>query len=177
MTIENLIKTVPPPAVPFEPFRGRWGPIEVALGTALPADYKDFARLYGGGGFLDFIYVQTPRTADGGAQFARWIGDICRNWGHMERETSTIYWPTPGGLLPFGNCIDGNLYFWLTHGPPEAWRVAVWDRGGLEGENVETFDCDFTDFLAGVATGEIAPTALPDDLLDCDDLFKPFWKA
>ena len=115
--IQNLIGAVPPPTVPFEPFRGRWGPIARALGTALPPDYKDFARLYGGGALLDFIYVQTPRTADGGAQFARWVGEICRSWGHMERDTPTIYWPTSGGLLPFGYSMDGDYFFWLTHAP------------------------------------------------------------
>ena len=177
MTIDRLITAVPPPAVPSEPFRGRWEPIEVALGTPLPPDYKDFARLYGGGTLFDFMYVQTPRTADGGTQFARWVGEICRSWGHMERETPTVYWPAPGGLLPFGYSMDGDYFFWLTSGPPEAWRVAVWDRGGFEGENVETFDRDFTDFLAGIAAGDLVSTTRPDDRLECDPLFKPAWQG
>jgi len=177
MTIENLVRVVPPPTVPSEPFQGRWEPIEVALGTALPSDYKDFARLYGSGDILDFVHVMTPRTADGGAGFARWVGEICRDWGHMERETSTVYWPNPGGLLPFGRSIDGDHFFWQTSGPLEAWRIATWDRGGFLGENVETFDCDLTDFLAGIATGNVTSAALPDDLLDCKEVFRPAWKS
>lgn len=177
MTIENFIKVVPPPAVPSEPFRGRWEPIEVAIGAALPCDYKEFSRLYGSGGILDFIYVETPRTADGGADFARWVGEICRGFGHMERETPTVYWPSPGGLLPFGRSMDGDHFFWQTHGPPGDWRVASWNRGGLSGENIETFECDFTDFLAGIVTGSITSAALPDDVLDCEELFRPAWKS
>lgn len=176
MTIDRLIKAVTPPAVPSEPFRGRWGPIEVALGTPLPSDYKDFARLYGSGALFEFIHIQTPSNADGGAEFARWVGQVCRYWGDMDKETSTAYWPTPGGLLPFGNSIDGDHFFWVTSGPPEAWRVAVWDRGGFQGENVETFECNFTDFLAAVATGDIVSPAFPDDLLEDVELFRPAWK-
>jgi hypothetical protein len=172
MTIENLIKAVPPPAAPFEPFQGRWGPIEIALGTPLPPDYKDFARLYGSGGFMDFVLIAVP-GADGGVRFARWVGEICRDFTHMERESPTIYWPIPGGLLPLGHTTNGDNLFWQTRGPPETWRIAVWDRGGPFGENIEMFDCDLTDFLAGLATGAITPEAFPDDFFPYEPLFEP----
>jgi hypothetical protein len=38
----------------------------------------------------------------------------------------------------------------------------------------ETFDCDLTDFLAGLAGGEIVPKEFPDELLPCDHLFVPY---
>ena len=49
MTIENLMKVVPPPEAPFEAFGGTRELIEGELRTALPQDYKDFVRLYGNG--------------------------------------------------------------------------------------------------------------------------------
>lgn len=177
VTIQNLIKVIPPPLVPYEPFHGRWEPIEAALGTPLPSDYKDFARLYGGGELFGYIYVQTPRTADGGGEFARWVGEVCRYWGHYESEASTVYWPTPGGLLPFANSLDGDYLFWVTDGQPEAWRIAIWHRDGFEDENVQTFDVGFTDFLAAVATGDLLLSVFPSDLLDGSEPFKPGWKA
>ena len=38
MTIEALIKVVPPPAVPDEAYLGPWDAIEADLGTGLPQD-------------------------------------------------------------------------------------------------------------------------------------------
>jgi hypothetical protein len=36
MTIEALIKAIPPPVLPAAPFEGPWEPLEYQLGTALP---------------------------------------------------------------------------------------------------------------------------------------------
>ena len=50
------------------------------------------------------------------------------------------------------------------------WSVVVWDRGSLQ---FEVLECGLTDFLAGLATGKVAPKEFPDDLLPCDELFQP----
>lgn len=171
MTIENLIKAVPPPGAPFEAFDAPWGPIETAVGTPLPPDFKDFARLYGNGYFMEFMGIAAPRSSDRGVAYARWVGGICRDFRGLSQPYAL--WPDPGGLFPVGATDNGDYIFWLPEGDVTAWRVVVWDRSGLLDEEFEAFDCDLTDFLAGLATGEVTPKAFPDDLLYCDHLFQP----
>lgn len=171
MTIENLIKAVPAPAEPFDAFDGRWEPIETAVGTALPPDFKDFARVYGDGYFMEFMGIAVPLSSDRGVAYARWVGSICRN--HRGLTEPYALWPDPGGLFPMGSTDNGDYIFWLPQGAPASWRVAVWDRGALEGETIEVFDHDLTDFLAGLAMGKITPKAFPDDFYPSEPIFQP----
>jgi hypothetical protein len=73
-------------------------------------------------------------------------------------------------LIPFAWTDDGDDLFWLSRGPPAEWPVVVWDRGLSE---PEVFECGLTDFLAGLASGEVLPKEFPRDLLHCDRLFAP----
>jgi hypothetical protein len=173
MSIEALTRVMPPPEVPVDAFLGRWGPIEVAIGSVLPPDYKDFARRYGFGRVMDFVVVDLPNNADGGARFAREMGQVCWDCANRGEDGQNTYWPTPGGLMPFGWTANGDQLFWLTRGEPVDWRVAVWDRGGAFDEPVEVFDCDLTDFVAGLTTGAIRPKAFPDDFFPFQPLFQP----
>lgn len=171
MTIENLIKAVPPPVAPVEAFRGPWEVIEADVSTRLPQDYKDFARLYGSGYFLDFLGIYIPNTEDPHARL-EWQAQLVRGTFLTYEEEDRPYpmWPEPGGLLPFGRTFDGDEFFWLMRGPPDAWRVVVWDRGF---GSFEELDCDLTDFLAGLATGELLPKHWPEDLLPWEPVFQP----
>lgn len=171
MTIETLIKIAPPPAAPFEAFVGPWQPIETAVGTALPQDFKDFARLYGSGGFMDFIWIMVPWSSDRGVAYARSVGEACRTFNRISLPYPV--WPDAGGVFPAGVTSNGDQIFWLPQGDPEAWRIVVWDRGEGEGEDVETFDVDLTDFLAGLATGQISPKAFPEDFFPFEPIFEP----
>lgn len=171
MTIENLTKVVPPPAAPLDVFPGPWSAIEAELGVALPADYKDFARLYGSGSFMEFVWIWVPRSSDHGAGFVRRVREACHGFRSMAMQHPI--WPSPGGLLPLGWTDNNDHLFWLPQAEPESWRVLVWDRGAQEGLDIEAFDCDLTDFLAGLATGDITPTAFPDDFFPWDILFRP----
>jgi hypothetical protein len=168
MTIEALIEVIPPPD-PAHGFKGAWGQVEAELGTALPQDYKDLVRLYGPGSFLEFIWVDVPRARNPhmrlGHHFTA-IRDLFRN----EEALAYAIWPDPGGLLAFGATTNGDNLFWLPHGEPEDWSVVVWDRGMGE---FEVFDCDLTNFLAGLAAGKILPKEFPDELHPCDRLFAP----
>ena len=171
MTIENLLRAVPPPAAPFEAFDGPWDVIEDNLDLELPQDYKDYVRLYGYGYFMEFLGICVPGSRNPNTRLelqARWIG---RSFAGLNVKPY-VMWPWPGGLLPFGGTDNGDYLFWLTRGAPSDWGVVVWDRGGLEFEEFEEMNCDLTDFLAGLATGTILPKAFP-DLLPCERLFQP----
>jgi hypothetical protein len=172
MTIDTLIKMIPPPAEPDQAFSGPWEPIEAEIGAALPQDYKDFVRLYGGGYFMEFLGVRVPRSTNPNTRLETLVRVVCEGLSSIFplEEIPYPFWPSPGGLLPFGVTDNGDDLFWLTRGAPADWKVVVLDRGF---GRFETFDCDLTDFLAGLATGEILPEEFPDDLLPCDRLFIP----
>lgn len=115
MTIEALVKVVPPPAMLQAGFDGLWDLIEAELGVVFPQDYKDFVRVYG---YADY----------------------------------------------------GDYLCWVTRGDPADWRVVVWGRGDW---TFEELDCDLTDFLAGLATGDVLPKEFPDELLPCGHPYVP----
>ena len=173
MTIENLIKVVPPPAMPDEAYSGSWGAIEADLGTELPQDYKDFVRLYGHGNFMEFLAVHVPVSWSPYVTLQSEVRKICdtvRIVGSAYDNLPFPLWPEPGGLLPFGKTDFGDFLFWSPRGRPDDWGVVVWDRGM---GHYEAFSCDLTDFLAGLATGEIEPKEFPEDMLPCERLFEP----
>jgi hypothetical protein len=101
MSIDALIEVIPPPAEPSEAFSGPWEPIEAELGRALPQDYKDFVRLYGLGSFMEFLWVNVPRSESPYVRLeaeVRTVRDIFRDHEDFRQPL----WPTPGGLLVFG---------------------------------------------------------------------------
>lgn len=169
MTIENLLKAVPPPAEPFEAYLGTWELIEGDLGTALPQDYKDFVRLYGSGYFLEFMGVDVPRSRNPNLRLETNVPSICRLLRTLEDLPHPV-WPAEGGMIPFGCTDNGDYLSWIARGHPDDWPVAIWEvRGG----KFEVIECDLTDFLAGLASGAIASEILPSDLAPCDRAFQP----
>lgn len=168
MSLEALMSLIPPPAEPFEAFEGPWEPVEADLGTALPQDYKDFVRAYGSGYFMGFLGVSVPASANANVRLDHQV----RTWSEVFAEDEDApypVWPEPGGLMPFGDTDNGDVLFWLRRGAPDDWVVVVWDRGM---QDFETLDCGLTDFLAGVASGDITPEAFPDDFTPEDRTFE-----
>lgn len=169
MTVESLVRVAPPPVAPCRAFKGPWAPIEAELGVVFPPDYKEFVRLYGCGYFVGYLNVAVPRCGDAGLRLEEFVPEIVRKfWAAGSRRDR--FWPSVGGLLPFGYTENAEYLFWLTRGPPDEWPIVVWDRDSETG--FELFECDLTEFLAGLATGVLAPEAFP-DLLDCDQVFQP----
>jgi hypothetical protein len=168
MTIETLLAAVPPPVAPFEAFAGPWEAVEAEVGTALPPDYKDFVRLYGSGHFMEFLGVSVPRSLNPNVRLESYVPKTCEALCGADGLTYPL-WPNAEGLLPFGATDDGDQLFWLPRGTPPNWGVVVWYRGLFE---VENFDCDMTNFLAGLATGDVVPRDFPSDLRTCEHLFR-----
>ncbi|WP_304171722.1 SMI1/KNR4 family protein [Phenylobacterium aquaticum] len=169
MTIENLLKVIPPPAEPFEAFLGTWELIEGDLGTRLPQDYKDFVRLYGSGRFLEFMGVDVPRSRNPNLRLETKVYWLCHGLGPLEFLPHPM-WPAEGGMIPFGGTDNGDYLLWIARGAPDDWPVAIWN---LRDGAFEVIERDLTDFLAGLATGEITTGMLPSDLLPCDRPFRP----
>ncbi len=164
MTIANLISAIPPPHKPTYAFSEPWDLVEGQLGSPLPIDYKELARLYGRGQFLAFFDIYTPKGPTLESRFFDAI-NIARATFLQEVQGSFIFddpplpiWPRPGGLLACGETGWGDYLFWLTRGPVEEWPIVLWSR---ERQQLESFEYDLTDFLAGVATGEIESASFP----------------
>jgi hypothetical protein len=177
VTIEALIGAVPPPVAPWEAFSGPWGPVEAELGTRLPADYKDFARVYGRGYFMEFLGVDIPRASNRHCRLetkVRLISDSFADHIADYDELPCPLWPDTEGLLAFGQTDNGHYLLWVTCGEPDEWCVAVWHPRDA---SFEELDCGLTDFLAGLAKGELIPKDFPDDLVVCEHLFQPDHKA
>lgn len=162
MTIQNLIKVLPPPATPAYSFDGPWEPIEAEVGTPLPQDYKDFTSTYGRGQLWECLSFRLPI---GPGPNGLLVPAAYRVQSMFVQTYPLVrMWPQPGGLLACGSMDIGLDIFWLTRGPLSEWPIVVWDHNAMEGEEVETFECDLTDFIAGVVDGTILPKAFPNDL-------------
>lgn len=135
--------------------------------TQLPQDYKELARLYGNGRFLEFFDIYTPRspTTEGrlvnAVQMARSDFIYAAQGSHFFDLPPLPIWPRPGGLLACGQTANGDQIFWLTRGLVDEWPIVIWDRSCEEGIRLHTFDCDLTDFLAEVAAGAIESEVFP----------------
>jgi len=169
MSIDMLMQVIPPPLEPTGAFLGPWAPVEAELGIPLPPDYKDLVRVYGSGHYMEFFGVGVPRSPNPNTRLEMKVPRACATFFDRD-ELPYPLWPDPQGLVPFGSTDNGDFLFWLPRGAPEKWGVVVWDRGLW---TFESFDCDITSFIAGVATGEIIPEAFPEDLVTCDCLFRP----
>lgn len=172
--IEALAHVVPPPANPFRPFDGPWKRVEAYLGTALPQDYKDFARLYGSGLFMGVLIVHVPSLDNPDATLENQVRETSY-WFGRGADLPYSLWPRLGGLINFGVTENGDYLFWLPIGPPDQWKVVFWDRGLGEDECFELFDCGMAPFLAGLADGSILPRGhAPEDLEPVDPMFQPY---
>jgi len=167
MTIDTLMKQVAPPVEASGAFDGPWAPVEAEIGLVLPTDYKDYVKLYGAGRFLEFLGLYIPRAENPNMRLERMVRVVCEGLTSLSplEEPPYPYWPTPGGLLPFGATDNGDELFWLTRGAAEDWKVVIMDRAF---GRFETFDCGVAEFLAGLIRGEIEPEGFPDDLLPSD---------
>jgi hypothetical protein len=171
VSIENLIRAVPAPESPGDPFPGPWRDVEAKLGTALPADYKAFVQRYGLGFFMEYLWIWTPKAYDRHVRLEQEVPSVLKMFREDEYFSFKL-WPEPGGLLPFGVTIDGDYLAWATEGPPESWRVRVLDRA-TGYEVAHAYDCDLTDFLAGVATDTISPPLFESVFFECEHPFIP----
>lgn len=168
MTIDALVKVIPPPNEPLEAFVGPWVAVEAKLGTPLPHDYKEFIRRYGNGLLLDFIWISVP-LSDSDNCLERGVPLVNRIFATEFPDFPYAIWPDPGGVLPFGTSEDGGYLFWRMTGPPSEWSIVAWGR---EFETCEVFDCGLAEFLVGVATGAFRPAHFPRDLTSCAHPFR-----
>jgi hypothetical protein len=120
-----------------------WEQVETALGTALPADFKELCRRFGPGAFSAYLTLFRPDDEDGSMPLLdslRFLQDKTRQDEAIARmyEPYGIFDPEKGsGLIQWGLDQTEGDYFWLADRSvdPDRWPVIArsegsepWDR-------------------------------------------------
>jgi hypothetical protein len=145
--------------------RYEWDVVEASLGgLTLPRDYKAFVETfprYEIGGRITVIRpgdVDSLRTEYLG-YYAYRLEDM-RGWrAKGQGRFPYPIFPEPGGVLPWGESNQGQLYFRLTGGAdPDSWPVVWTDHYDEERQQFPGTMCEF---LLNVAAGETPAAPSP----------------
>ncbi len=162
MVIDELIKVLPPPDSPSEGGTGLdWGAVTARLGEPLPTDYMQFIEKYGSGTINGLIRVLNPFSSADHINFWTQMQALLAAFRALRAEDEDdCPYPLmyePGGLLPWGVSLDGDVYFWETTGLSGKWTVVVSCR---DSGDFEEFAMPMTRFLARAIKGEIESGSL-----------------
>ncbi|MFF1921903.1 hypothetical protein ACFVW8_15185 [Streptomyces sp. NPDC058221] len=152
--LDALVRLCPPPSDP--PPAPDWVQAECALGTTLPADYKQLVETYGAGVFDETVWLLVPGSADTEldlcAQATERIETLAGLWEAGEEK--------PDGLLETGARIvpwayeegSGAFLYWLARPGqhPDEWTV-LYNEG--RGPLWEPHATGCLAFLLAVLTG------------------------
>lgn len=160
MSLTELMRVCPPPASPVEPFLGgRLEEIRTRYGLVLPAEYIQFARIYGTGRFVGEntheIFINNPfsghyhwkvaKEQEFGVEFFA-LHDEAKS----ELARHRIH---PTSLFPLGSDGDGAYIYWITDPMASLWHVLLvfyeWP------EFIEPMPIGLSDLLVGYFTGNL----------------------
>ncbi|MFE6050516.1 SMI1/KNR4 family protein [Kitasatospora sp. NPDC056446] len=140
-----------------------WSGAVERFGVGLPSDYRELVDRYGPVRFFGDLVVVTPSFDPGEPSGQRFddmhsfnqdLGEMLEQWYTWYPEVGRPYepFPTPGGLLGWGNNTSADYFCWHMAGPdPDRWPVVVWHYGGDE---MSRFDGGMAEFLAAVLDGD-----------------------
>ncbi|MEZ0109683.1 hypothetical protein ABH920_003697 [Catenulispora sp. EB89] len=139
------------------PYAVDWVSVEDRLGTALPADYKEFVAAFGPGLFgydanLSWLNVHVPD-----ADFESWDLFYNVSWMSAYAAVNPVnrwqqfgLFPDPGGLLLWASTERGHRFFWLTEGrDPNRWPILAHNRDDLRWHR---FDGTAVEWVVGLLT-------------------------
>ncbi|MBK8255236.1 MAG: SMI1/KNR4 family protein [Polyangiaceae bacterium] len=143
-----------------------WAFIESAIGTPLPADYKEFLQTYGSGTISNYMRVLNPfSTTELWLEKVRFRLSIY----HSSRRNNPVpgftlppplapvnsmpypIFPESGGVFPWGHTENGDGLLWLTQGNPNEWKVVAETRSFRYAE----FPGTMTEFLTALLSGKL----------------------
>lgn len=132
---DKLLKLMQPPDKPAETRQSDdWSTIEGELGTELPTDYKWFVETYGTGKIANFVMIWNPFTTN---EHHNLVRRSKKRLEYLRKARETVpqdllpkilpypLFPEQDGLLPFGETIDGDTFYWQTKGQPDEWHIVI----------------------------------------------------
>jgi hypothetical protein len=170
MSVEALKRILTPPERPMDAGAPeQWAAVEAAIGTPLPADYKEYIQTYGLGNIDHFITIYTPFT-----QY-KYVNLVEQQKMKLDALRALQYeeipfklFPEMGGLLPVGITENGDVLYWITRGTPEHWPVAINEARGPEWEQLKL---DITSVLAALVSRRIRCGVFPDEFPSANPSF------
>lgn len=160
MVIDELLQVLPAPDHPAE-VGTDWGSVTAKFGGPLPTDYMAFIERFGSGTVNGFLTPFNPFSRNPHVNLLEQVFVQLSALRELRAEFPE-YNPyplffEPGGLLPWGLSIDGDVFCWVTQGQSGRWEVVVMPRHSAP----ERFPMSMTQFLARGITGSISSTSLP----------------
>ncbi len=120
--------------------KGRdWDTVEREISGTLPRDYKEMMSRFPSGSFRNAVSLGNPIDAriDLATFVREEIREMIETIGHEDLDylenTDYRLFPEAGGLLPWGNDLQGGIFCWVTKpADPDEWPVAYCNQDLLE---------------------------------------------
>jgi hypothetical protein len=150
-----------------------WTRMEEEFSIPFPADFRDFARIFGAGLLDDYISITIPWPGNGFIDLIQSSNDFLETLrGVRDTLPAEMTYPLEsrvGGLILWGANEDTDLCFWIPEGAPNQWRTGVYSRTFNDWTE---YQCGFAEFLVGVVSGEIESPFAASDFPSQRPLFK-----
>lgn len=164
MSINEFSSIVAPPQEPSETSsKNRWAEVTDRFGFPLPFDYTKFIDLYGSGQIGNWLTVFNPFSSNKNISLIDQFFSSLSGLSELKKEfPDSIPYPLlfePGGLLPWGLSIDGDLFCWATTGTNGKWSIVLICRHS----DPEEYRVSFTEFLIEAIKGNIKSAAIPQE--------------
>ncbi|MEU1202383.1 hypothetical protein ABZ446_40055 [Streptomyces sp. NPDC005813] len=139
-----------------------WNFLTEETGIVFPPDFVELVEAYPPFTVDEFLGLHIPSPGEE-AQFVSGMRGFLGNLSSLRDSDMShgyVPYPEPGGLVPWGDSCDGDVFFWRANETnPQSWTILV------SGHNDDW--CEFkgtlTEYLAGLVTGAVPPDGLPPD--------------
>jgi hypothetical protein len=152
-----------------------WGLAERTLEMQIPADYRRLVDAGGAGLWFDYLRTYAPtgryparNLLESGGEFEDlrflWSEDISQPPSDLADDVRLIPWASTG---------NGEKLYWRVQDetPADAYPVYIEDA---DGDRWERFDLTATEFLLGIARGDVRSSFFSEFFLRTDDVFRPY---
>ncbi len=175
MIIDELQELLPLPELTIEKGgEGDWGEITNYFGKSLPTDYMLFVDRYGSGEIGNWLTVFNPFSKNPNINLTQQFPILLASIAMLKDEfPETCPYPLmfePGGLLPWGISIDGDIFCWTTKGLSGKWDVVIMCRHS----EPENFEGSMGQFLINAIQGGLKSAAIPEEWANGKIEFIPY---
>jgi hypothetical protein len=137
-----------------------WQLLRTNLGITFPADYREYVDHYPALSYDDFMMIVVPEPGNESG-YLRGAFETLQMMARLaERDMTEDYTfhPHEGGLFPWGESNEGDLFFWRMNGPdPDRWPAVVHTSNGDWWEH----EGGLVSLMVGLIDGSVEHRGLP----------------